>query len=602
MLLDGMELPRRTEESLLERAGGNPLYTESFCRLLIDRGFVGSTEGVMRLGAEAEIPVPETVEAMIAARIDTLSPRQKGLLQDAAVVGRTFWPSALVEMGERSEQPVLQTLDELVRTQLIRPTATSSIEGQREYSFWHALVRDVAYGELTRLRRAFKHRLVGEWLEKTAAARIEDVAEVLAHHYRQALGLAHAAADRDLVAELTPGASRALVLAGDRALNLDVPRSRELYCEALELWPIGSVQRGWVVVKAAEAAEMAGDYEDASSLAHEGVDAFRGAEDEYGAGAAMAQWGLALCNLGETAKGRSTIEDAIARLEQYPIGPDLVRAYGMRAGQALSEGRSQESIRWSELELASARTLGLEDRALYARIHLDVARYECEETTAIDDLRLALAAMLEASSPPPLLYLNLGVIEALASGPPTAIRMMETGVEQAEKRGQSGIANLGRANCAFLLLEWDSGVNSSCNVKVCSSGPRTTMTQYSQPMSKSFRLDSMRIPGGGTTPLGWRPKSCRVSVSSMTLPESPAPTSCSPILRAPVETPRKRAYCSRDGKKQRERRLPCGCRPWRQPRAQRSPSASSSSPASCRSWPSRRSLVTPTISCQRRRL
>lgn len=356
----------------------------------------------------------------------------------------------------------------------------------------------VSYGELPRLRRALKHRLVAEWLEKTAAARIEDVAEILADHYRQALRLAHAAADRDLVQELTPAASRAFVLAGDRALNLDVPRSRELYSETLELWPIGSVPRAWILLKAAEAAEMLGEHEDAAALAREGVGVFHVAEDGYGAGAAMTQLVLALCNLGETTEGRSTIESAIALLEQHQVGSHLVGAYGTLAGRALIEGRNLKSIRWSELEMASARDAGLEDRALSARMHLDVARYGCEEVEALDDLRLVLASMLQRGDPvPPLLYLNLAVLESLASGPPTAIRLMQTGVEHAEKRGQLGIANFGRANCGFLLLEMGQWTEfePQCEglLRWAENHDDATLTAYVQELQVGFFMDSGRV-------------------------------------------------------------------------------------------------------------
>ena len=169
---------------MLERAGGNPLYAEEFVRLLADRGL-----------AAGETELPECVQALIAARLDTLPPERKSLLQDAAVIGKVFWVGALAEMGDRDQGEVELALHELARKELVRPARLSSMEGESEYSFWHLLVRDVAYGQIPRAERARRHRSAAAWIERKAGDRVEDLAEVLAHHYLQALELAEAAGD-----------------------------------------------------------------------------------------------------------------------------------------------------------------------------------------------------------------------------------------------------------------------------------------------------------------------------------------------------------------------------------------------------------------------
>ena len=110
VLLERAALPAGTQQTLLERAGGNPLYAEEFVRLLADRG-----------GLEGEIEVPESLQALIAARLDTLSPKRKELLQDAAVMGKVFWAGALAVRGKRDLGEVEQALQELARKELIRP-------------------------------------------------------------------------------------------------------------------------------------------------------------------------------------------------------------------------------------------------------------------------------------------------------------------------------------------------------------------------------------------------------------------------------------------------------------------------------------------------
>ena len=107
----------------------------------------------------------------------------------------------------------------------LRPARLSSVEGQTEYSFWHALTRDVAYGQIPRSARAAKHEAAADWLEQMAGDRVADHADLLAHHTTEALALA-SAAGQATDAELELRAARYLVLAGDRALELDVGRGR----------------------------------------------------------------------------------------------------------------------------------------------------------------------------------------------------------------------------------------------------------------------------------------------------------------------------------------------------------------------------------------
>ena len=136
------------------------------------------------------LQLPDSVQALIAARLDTLSPERKSLLQDAAVIGKVFWAGALAAMGDRDPREVEQALHELSRKELVRPARTSSMEGEAEYGFWHLLVRDVCYGQIPRAARAARHRAAAAWLERKAGERAEDLADVLAHHFLTALELA----------------------------------------------------------------------------------------------------------------------------------------------------------------------------------------------------------------------------------------------------------------------------------------------------------------------------------------------------------------------------------------------------------------------------
>ena len=118
----------------------------------------------------AEVVVPDSVQALIAARLDTLSPERKSLLQDAAVLGKVFWAGALATMAGRELREVELALHELSRKELVRPARSSSIEGEAEYGFWHLLVRDVCYAQIPRASRVARHRAAaGGWSGRRAS-------------------------------------------------------------------------------------------------------------------------------------------------------------------------------------------------------------------------------------------------------------------------------------------------------------------------------------------------------------------------------------------------------------------------------------------------
>ena len=230
--LGAKSLPTDLQALILERSGGNPLFAEELVRLLEDRGLLESRGGRVALREGAEVPMPDSIGALIAARLDLLSAERKTLLADAAVVGRTFWAGAVAAVGGREPAAVLEGLMELVAKELVSPVRGSSIEGETEFLFVHALVCDVAYGQLTRADRAAKHAALASWLEERTAGRTEDLAEVLAYHYGTALDMAASCGLFELEDELAEPTTRYLALAGGRAAPLDATAAAAHFARA----------------------------------------------------------------------------------------------------------------------------------------------------------------------------------------------------------------------------------------------------------------------------------------------------------------------------------------------------------------------------------
>jgi class 3 adenylate cyclase/tetratricopeptide (TPR) repeat protein len=233
-LLEQAVLPAETQATLLSTAEGNPLYAEEYVRMLIDRGHLRHETGRWRLAA-GDVPVPESVHGLIAARLDDLPADQKQLLQDAAVLGKVVWLGALVEMSGASRFEVEERLHGLERREMLRRERRSSVGGELEYAFRHVLVRDVAYGQIPRAQRAEKHRRAAEWIESLSADR-ENAPDMVAHHYSQALDYTRDAG-RD-TGDLERLARIAFRDAAERACALNsISSALRHYHAALALWP-----------------------------------------------------------------------------------------------------------------------------------------------------------------------------------------------------------------------------------------------------------------------------------------------------------------------------------------------------------------------------
>ena len=184
-LLGAAQLPSDLTERVLERAEGNPLFIEEFLLRLIDEGRLSqSVTGWHVTGDLSDIEVPERIQTLIQARLDLLSPLEREVLQAAAVVGRHFWSDALRSITGIPDAD--DVIDRLKPRQMVVEQFTSSVPGDIEYAFRHALIRDVVYEGLPRKTRARAHAATARWIESVRGDRADESAELLAEHYERA--------------------------------------------------------------------------------------------------------------------------------------------------------------------------------------------------------------------------------------------------------------------------------------------------------------------------------------------------------------------------------------------------------------------------------
>jgi class 3 adenylate cyclase/tetratricopeptide (TPR) repeat protein len=460
-LLSKAALPAETQAVLLERSGGNPLYAEEFVRMLTDRGIFVRRGRAVEIASGAEIPVPESVHALIAGRLDTLAPDRKSLLHDAAVVGKVFWAGAVASIGGIEQSVVREGLRELLRKELVRPVRMTSIENQEEFSFWHLLVRDVAYQQIPRVARVRKHRSAAEWIERISEERVSDHAEILAHHYGEALALARAAGVRDEAEELEAPLRRFLVMAGDRAFQLDVAQAESYYSRALELVPSGHPERATVLTKAAEAAWLAGTFPEAERRYEEAIAELRAQGNALGVGEAMVSLSLVHGFRGETERARGLLDQVVELLEREPPGPELAGAYAQMAREHMLSGKSwRECLEWSERALALAEELGMTEVGVMALQFRGIARCELGDLDGLDDLREALRTSLDLGLGQETVraHINLGDFVWLIEGPAKGLEVHRAGIDFGERRGITGPVLWTKGETLWMLFDlgdWD---------------------------------------------------------------------------------------------------------------------------------------------------
>ena len=341
-LLERSVLPAESQQALLERAGGNPLYAEQFAELFLERG------------SADELGLPETLQGIIAARLDGLADTEKGLLREAAVIGKVFWASAVRNGSDPST-----TLHSLERKGFVRRQKRSSVEGETEFAFAHALVRDVAYGQIARADRAKKHRGVAEWIE--GLGRPEDHAEMLAHHWHSAFELARAAGME--APELADRARLALREAGDRATALNAyPTAEKYYAEALALWPDDDPERPVLLFRRARSLHLTGDdrRQDALEEARDALLAVGQAEPAAEAEAFLAH--------GAWYQGdRDTAQQHFAQAEALVAGTGAsaskARVLALSARFRMLKGDHKEAISVAQDALEIAEALELDELA-----------------------------------------------------------------------------------------------------------------------------------------------------------------------------------------------------------------------------------------------
>ncbi len=371
--LAGGKLSAEARRDLLEKTEGNPLFVEETIRMLAERGD----------GHPARIP--DTLQALIAARIDQLPADEKALLHRAAVIGRIFWHGAIAHVAPGPDVDAL--LDDLLLRDFLLAEQRSTIIGERAYRFKHMLIREVAYAGLTKAERAELHARFADWLRERAG---DELLEIRAYHLDHAASL-HAELDGAAPAELAREAAAALEEAGRRALAREANRSaRKLLLRSVELEP--TLERRF---HAARTAWRMSDLPAVSVEMRRVLEGAREAGDTTLEGKALTALAeMALLREANLPKATELIDAALEALPE----DGRFTALGVRGHIAYWVGDFEVQERAGEEALEIARSLGRKDLEAQALNDLAAGAYRNRQRLEEAEDRLGRALELAEES------------------------------------------------------------------------------------------------------------------------------------------------------------------------------------------------------------
>jgi predicted ATPase len=407
--------------ALLEKTEGNPLFVEETIRMMLERGGQGTVERI-----------PDSLQALIGARIDRLPASQRSLLRRAAVIGRVFWAGALEHLSPDIEN-VGDSLDDLLLRDFLLPETRSSISGEVAFRFKHVLIREVAYAGLSKSARAGHHARFAGWLKERAG---EELVEIRAYHLDHAVALLEEL-DGAAPEELVHDAAEALHSAGRRALAREANRSaRKLLVRAAELEP--TLRNRY---RAAVAARRTSDL---PALQAEMELVARDAEE---AGETRT-YGLALIGLAEAALLRDA--DVLRAKELAERGLEALDG-------ADAEARFEALAMLAHIAWWLADLEGAEQYWQRALDTAHAAELKHEESLATHELASLFRIQLELERVPPLLERAVELAEesgsivakAKALGAWANLHQLKGELDEAEKLGEQARELLAEAGSAW---------------------------------------------------------------------------------------------------------------------------------------------------------
>jgi class 3 adenylate cyclase/tetratricopeptide (TPR) repeat protein len=454
-------LPEEVQTQILERAEGIPLYAVETVRMMLDRGVLVQDGPVYRpVGPIATLEVPETLHALIAARLDGLAPEERRLLQDASVLGKTFTKRALAALLELSEGELEPLLDSLVRKEMLGLQTDPRSPEHGQYSFLQDLVRYVAYETLSKQERRVRHLAAASYLE-SAFAEDEEIVEVLASHYLDAY---RAGPEAEGAGEIKVKAREILARAGERAASLGAAREAQRYFEQAAELADDDLTRADLEDRAGRMAWRRGRADEARALLEQALSTFEEAQLSHPAARISARLAEIDGAQGHFAEAVERLEHALATLSKEEPDEDVAKV-AAQLGRFLSlSGRQEEAAPHLELALKLAEALDLTElfaQALASKSLILMREDRLEEARILLEAALETAVASDFPSAAARAANNLAVVFESRDRYSDVLTLTERGIEFARRIGDrvwEGQMVVGSISTLILVGRWNEAL------------------------------------------------------------------------------------------------------------------------------------------------
>ena len=446
-------LPKELRAQILARAEGIPLYAVETVRMLLDRGLLAQEGAVYQpVGLIETLEVPETLQALIAARLDGLSAEERRLLQDGAVFGKTFTRQALAAISGMAEGELEPLLTALVRKEVLSIQADPRSPEHGQYGFLQELVRRVAYETLSKRERKMRHLAAAAHLERAFASE-QEVVEVLASHY---LAAYEAAPEHSDAQEIKRRAGELLARAGERAASLAASEEAEHYFEQAAALADEPLKQARLLERSGEMAARAGRLEQAQRRFEQALALFEDADERHQAARLTARLGGVEYLRGQLDEALEKMEGAWAELAGEEPGADIAALATQLGRLHLFKGELELSSARLETALELAESLWLPEVLAETLDSLGVlAAFTSRVAFAKALIQAALELALEYELPAAALraYLNLGDNLHRGDRCQEAADVLEQGISYARRVGDRNWEQilLGELSWSFAL-------------------------------------------------------------------------------------------------------------------------------------------------------
>jgi len=462
-LLEGLVpgLLGELRSQILARAEGVPLYAVETVRMLLDRGLIVQEGSAYRLTSTVEeLEVPETLHALIAARLDGLSPDERRLLQDASVLGKTVTKQALAALSGFAEEELELLLASLVRKEVFSLQADPRSPEHGQYGFLQELVRRVAYETLARRERRNKHLAAAEYL--LTAVEEDEIVEVVASHYLDAL---EEVPDAEDAAEVKQKARDMLTRAGAHAASLAAAGEARRYFEQAAALADDPPERAALLDRSGEMAGRAGDPDAAGKLLEEAIGIFERKGDTHAAARTAARLGVIQGFTGRREEAIARMEHAFEVISKDEPDEDLALLAARLSGAYWFGGDLDRCAERAELALDIAeannypKVLSL---ALRRKSAIVFSRGHVEEATALIKHSLEIALEHDLADDAATAYFLLSDREFRRDDYLQALDYLEKSLAQSRKFGSRPFEWAALAEMTYplyMLGRWDEALS-----------------------------------------------------------------------------------------------------------------------------------------------